>query len=125
MGCLLATVYSCRRAEIKVCSGKIDKMTDTTIVTKIGDYDITFDTKKAEYTHGAVMPGDSVTIHYIGDLKEKWGRALLVYLIPAKGNVVDAVYDESKELKTAPMSEEDARKLKEFVKKEKEERRMR
>lgn len=106
-----------------MCAGKINKMTDTTIVTKIGDYEITFNTKKAEYTNGVVMPGDSVTVHYIGDLKEKWARALLIRLIPSQSNVVNAVHDSSKELMTAPKSEEDVKQLEEFVKKEKEDRR--
>lgn len=114
--CLLALVVACSRKEIKVCSGLVDRMSDTSIVTKIGDYSITFDTKKAKYTNGVVMPGDSVTIHYVGDLKEKHATAAIVYLIPPKGNVVNAVYDPNKELKTAPMSEEDAKNLDEFVK---------
>lgn len=112
----------CHTKEIKVCSAKIDTMTDTTIVTKIGDYKITFDTKEARYTNGAVMPGDSVTVHYVGDLKEKHAVAAIVYLIPPKGTEVEAVYDPTKELKTTPMSEEDAKELDEFIKAEKKHR---
>lgn len=109
------TLAGCHTKQIKVCAGKIDHMSDTTIVVKIGDYDITFDVKKARYTNGVVMPGDSATIHYVGDLKERHAVAAIVYLMPAKGTVVDAVYDPTKELKTAPMSKEDAKELDDFV----------
>ena len=120
--CIAAIVISCKSKEVKVCSGQISRMSDTTIVAKIGDYDITFNTKKAEYTHGAVMPGDSVMIHYVGDLKEKKAIAAIVYLIPPKGNVVEAGYNPSKKLETAPLDEEDVKSMDEFVKKVKEDR---
>lgn len=119
----LLILAGCHTKEIKVCSGLIDHMSDTTITTKIGDYDIIFDVRKARYTNGAVMPGDSVTIHYIGDLKEKHAVAAVVYLMPPVGDVVEAGYDPSKELLTSPKSEEDVKKLDEFVEKVKADRR--
>lgn len=87
------------------------------MLTKIGDYDIAFDIKKAEYSNGAVMLGDSVTVHYIGDLKEKKGRAVLIYLMPKPGRVVEAVYDPSKKLEVSerPLTEEEIKATKQFV----------
>lgn len=94
-------------------------MTDTTMVTSMGDYAITFDTKKAQYTNGAIMDGDSVVIHYVGDLKERKAKAAIVKLIPKKGRVVEAVYDPSKELEVSeqPMSKDEEKHLEGFVKK--------
>lgn len=93
------------------------------MVTRIGDYKITFDTKHAKCDNGMVMAGDSVVVHYVGDLKEKKALAALIRLIPPQGNIIKAGYDPTKELKTAPMSDEDAKKLDKFVKKVKEDRR--
>lgn len=94
-------------------------MTDTTMVATMGDYAITFDTKKAQYTNGAIMDGDSVVIHYVGDLKERKAKAAIVKLIPKKGRVVEAVYDPSKELEVSeqPMSKDEEKHLEGFVKK--------
>lgn len=112
---VLFAVQSCRK-EIKVCTAKVQEVTDSTSMkTMIGDYEITFDMSKARLTNGAVMPGDSVRINYIGDLKERKAKALIVYLIPKPGNVVDAVYDPNKELLTKPMDPEDKKRLDEFV----------
>lgn len=92
-------------------------MSDTTLVAQIDKYDIVFDTKKARIDNGAVMIGDSVTVHYIGDLREKKARALLLCLIPKKGTVVEAVYDPSKELKVKeePMSDEQIEAIEKYA----------
>ena len=92
-------------------------MSDTTMVAQIDKYDIVFDTKKARNDNGAVMVGDSVTIRYIGDLREKKARALLLCLIPKKGTVVEAVYDPSKELIVSdrPMTEQQVNDEKKFA----------
>jgi len=121
--CAALLAVSCHRREIKVCSAVVEQMTDTTMVTKIGSYSITFGTRQARYDNGAVMAGDSVIVHYVGDLKERHATAALIRLIPPKGNVVEAVYNPDKELETTPMSDEDAKKLDEFVRKVKEDRR--
>lgn len=94
-------------------------MTDTTMITGIGDYDITFDIKKAKFTNGAVMVEDSVTIQYVGDLKKLKATAAIVHLMPKKGRVVQAVYDPSKELEIdeKPMTKEEEKSLQNFVKK--------
>lgn len=96
-----------------MCSGKVKNLNDTVMVTAIGDYAIKFNIKKAEYTNGMIMIGDSVSVHYTGDLRDKKALALIVKLIPQKGVVVDATYDPDKELKTSerPMSEKAARDL--------------
>ncbi len=108
-------MQSCRK-EIKVCTAKVEQVADsTTMTTHVGDYAISFDISKARFTHGAVMPGDSVRINYVGDLKERKAKALIVYLIPKPGNVVEVGYDAGKELLTKPMDPEDRRRLDEFV----------
>lgn len=106
--CLVTVVFfnSCRE-EIKTTAVKIESMTDTTFVSKIDGRSITFDIKKAQYDNGFVMSDDSVVVYYVGDLRDGKVIAAVVRLIPKKGNVVDAVYDPSKDLKTAPMSEEE------------------
>lgn len=83
------------------------------MVTAIGEYDIKFNIKQTEYTNGMIMVGDSVSVHYTGDLRDKKALALIVKLIPKKGVVVDATYDPDKELKISerPMSEKAASDL--------------
>lgn len=100
---LLAVVvfHSCGNKEIKHCSGNIKSLNDTAFVVAIDGYDISFDTKQARYDNGFVMPGDSVHISYVGDLREKKVKAAMVHLVPKPSKVVDAVYDPTKELKTS------------------------
>lgn len=114
---VVLTMMSCQE-EIKTTRGLVKRMSDTTMVAQIDKYDIVFDTKKAKYDNGAVMVGDSVTIRYIGDLREKKARALLLCLIPKKGTVVEAVYDPSKELIVSdkPMTEQQVNDEKKFAK---------
>lgn len=90
---------------------------DTTAVVKVDKYDIVFDTKQARFDNGAIMQEDSVTIHYIGDLRDKKAKALLVRLMPKKGTVVEAVYDPSKELKVKeePMSDQQVEAIEKYA----------
>ena len=113
---VVLTMMSCQE-EIKTTRGLVKRMSDTTLVAQIDKYDIVFDTKKARIDNGAVMIGDSVTVHYIGDLREKKARALLLCLIPKKGTVVEAVYDPSKELKVKeePMSDEQIEAIEKYA----------
>lgn len=97
---VLLVVCSCQK-EIKHCSGNIKSLNDTAFVVAIDGYDISFDTKQARYDNGFVMPGDSVHISYVGDLREKKVKAAMVHLVPKPSKVVDAVYDPTKELKTS------------------------
>lgn len=111
----LLLLHSCGK-EIKVCTAEVKEVNDSTsMITKIGDYEITFDIKKARFTNGAIMTGDSVRISYVGDLTERKATAAIVHLIPKRGNVVNAGYDSSKELLTRPMSEDRLQKFENFV----------
>ncbi|MDD5785478.1 MAG: hypothetical protein PUD52_11200 [Prevotella sp.] len=103
-------LMSCQE-KIKTTQGKVIAQTDSTVKIHIDRYDIVFDTKKARCDNGEIMQGDSVAIHYIGDIREKKAKALLLRLIPQKGNVVEAIYDPSKELKTKKMTEQEQREF--------------
>ena len=107
---LVLIACSCQE-KIQSTHGKVKKMTDSTLVAIIDKYDIVFDIKDARYDNGAVMFGDSVIIHYVGDLREKKAKALLFKLIPQPGKVVEAVYDPSKELVTAPMTPDEKKQF--------------
>ena len=76
-------VSSCQE-KIQTTKAMVKKTTDTTLVATIDKYDIVFDIKQARCDNGAVMAGDSVTIHYIGDLRDKKAKALLLKLILTK-----------------------------------------
>lgn len=110
-------VTSCQE-KIKTTRGIVRNVSDTTTVVKVDKYDIVFDTKQARFDNGAIMQEDSVTVHYIGDLRDKKAKALLVRLMPKKGTVVEAVYDPSKELIVSdePMSEEQIKRLEKYAK---------
>ena len=114
---VVLAMTSCKD-KIQTTKGLVKRMSDTTIVATIDKYNIVFDTKKAKCDNGAVMPGDSVTIHYVGDLRDKRAKALLIRLMPKKGTVVEAVYDPSKELilSEEPMSEGEKASLEKYVK---------
>lgn len=93
----MAAMVSCKD-KIQTTKGVVKKTNDSALVVSIGKYDIVFSTKQARKDNEIIMKGDSVLIHYVGDLREKKARALLLHLLPRKGTVVDAVYDPSKEL---------------------------
>lgn len=107
-------VSSCQE-KIQTTKAMVKKTTDTTLVATIDKYDIVFDIKQARCDNGAVMAGDSVTIHYIGDLRDKKAKALLLKLMPQKGTVVEAKYDPSKELLTKPMTPEEQKEFEEGI----------
>lgn len=90
-------------------------MTDTTMVAKIDGHDITFDIKQAKYDNGFVMAGDSVTVFYVGNLRDGKVTAGLIRLIPRKPHIVDVKFDDSKELKTKTMTEEETKTFDEGV----------
>lgn len=109
---------SCSSDKIQKTTGTVKSIKDSTMLVAIDKYDISFDVSKARYDNGAVMKDDSVVIHYIGDLRDKEAKAVLIRLVTKKGTVVEAVYDPSKELITTPdpMPEEQAKKLEKFAK---------
>lgn len=109
---------SCSSDKIQKTTGTVKSIKDSTMLVAIDKYDIRFDVSKTRYDNGAVMKDDSVVIHYIGDLRDKEAKAVLIRLVPKQGTVVEAVYDPSKELITTPdpMPEEQAKKLEKFAK---------
>lgn len=94
---IVVGLTSCEE-KIKTTRGVVKRMTEKELIATIDKYEIKFDITKAKEDNGALMAGDSVVIHYIGDLREKQARALLMRLIPKQGTIVEAVYDPSKEL---------------------------
>lgn len=94
---IVVGLTSCEE-KIKTTRGVVKRLTDKELIATIDKYEINFDITKAKVDNGALMAGDSVVIHYAGDLREKQARALLMRLIPKQGTIVEAVYDPSKEL---------------------------
>ena len=94
---IVVGLTSCEE-KIKTTRGVVKRMTEKELIATIDKYEINFDITKAKVDNGALMAGDSVVIHYTGDLREKQARALLMRLIPKQGTIVEAVYDPSKEL---------------------------
>lgn len=97
-----ALLFAACSPEIKVCTGHVNSLNDSVMVLQIGEYEVSFDVVKARLTNGAVIPGDSVNVDYIGDLRKKQARAILINLIPPKGTVIDNTVDTTKELLTRP-----------------------
>ena len=94
-------ICSCEK-KIQTTKGKVRNIkTDSTMVLSIDKYDIEVDTRYVRYPNGAAMAGDSVVMNYIGDLRDKKVRALILNLIPQKGNYMEIGFDPSRELKTS------------------------
>ena len=119
LSAVILTFSSCEE-KLQMTTGKIKKMNDSTMVATIDKYDITFDMKQVRFDNGVVIPGDSAVIHYIGDLRDKQAKALLIKLIPPKPRIVEAVYNPDAELKTRPMSKEEQKEFEEGIKYAKE-----
>lgn len=94
---IVVGLTSCEE-KIKTTRGVVKRLTEKELIATIDKYEIKFDITKAKEDNGALMAGDSVVIHYTGDLREKQARALLMRLIPKQGTIVEAVYDPTKEL---------------------------
>lgn len=112
--CLVAmtALFSCTE-KLNTTKVIVECLTDTAFTARIDGREITFDITQARYDNGMVMSGDSACVHYVGELRDGKVKVALVRLIPKKGNVVDAVYDPSKELKTKPMTEDEAKRVEE------------
>lgn len=95
--------------EIKTCEGRVKDVNDSTMVVKISDYEVSFDTKDMRFANGFVIAGDSVVMQYVGSLRSKSVKGLLVRIIPTAGKVVTAGEDTSKDLKTRPFETDSAR----------------
>lgn len=91
------------------------------MVTIVGDYSIAFDITQTRYDNGLVQPGDSVNVHYVGNLRDKKAKAVLVNLIPRKGVIMEITGepDMSKELKTKEMEADEQKAIDEFVRESK------
>jgi hypothetical protein len=102
---------SCRH-EIKhdKTTGIVDEINDTAMVVRtVSDGKVKFDITVASFTHGAVMYGDSVIVHYAGDLSKKRALAESVFLIYRQGTIVEIKHgevDEKNQLKTRPVEKE-------------------
>ena len=112
---VLSLFASCQE-KMQTCHGKVKRMTDTTIVATVDKYEILFDTRDASFLNGAVLLGDSAVFNYVGDLRKKEVKAMMVNLIPPKPHYIKPGYDPAKELKTAPISEGEKEQLDAFVK---------
>lgn len=120
----LATLFiaSCGKKEMTTVKATITEMTDTTITAKVENDSMLFSTKKATYTNGAVMSGDSVVIYYVKGFGKKHATAAVVELIPPKGTIVEVGTDTTKELKAVPMTDEEVKEFDNFVEHEKQRR---
>ena len=79
----------------------LQKMGDSTMFATIDKYNIAFVMSNVLYDNGVIIPGDSAIIHYIGNLRDKQARVLLIKLIPPKPRIVEAVYNPDAKLETA------------------------
>ena len=88
---------SCRHKIVRdECRALVDEINDSVLVGKIDGSKIKFDVRDASFTHGAVMYGDSVIIHYIGDLSMKRALAESVFLLDRPGKIIEVPKDPAK-----------------------------
>ncbi|MBQ3753707.1 MAG: hypothetical protein II864_09215 [Prevotella sp.] len=102
---MLLLSVSCSKVVKDKTSGLVDEINDSVMVLKIDGSKVHFDVTAASFTHGAVMYGDSVIVHYTGDLSKKRALAEAVYLIERPGTIVEVKegeIDSTKELLTRP-----------------------
>lgn len=104
--------FSCSD-EIKTCEGRVKDVNDSVMVVKISDYEVSFDTKDLQYTNGFVIANDSVVMHYVGNLRSKKVKGLVVRVVPAKSRIVTVGVDPTKELKSRPYENDSIRKAQE------------
>lgn len=102
-------VYASCSDEIKTCEGRVKEVNDSVLVMKISDYEVSFDTRDMRYANGFVIAHDSVVIQYVGSLRSKKVKGLLVRVIPNKGKVVTVGADADKKLETRPFESDSAR----------------
>ena len=112
---VVLTLASCEE-KVQVCRAKVKRLTDTTVVATIDKYEIVFDAKNTRFANGALIPGDSAIVSYLGNLRDKKAQALIIELIPPKGHYMTPGFNPNNELKTAPRSEKDIRDTENFLK---------
>lgn len=130
---VLLLSVSCRHKVVRdECRALVDEINDSVLVGKIDGNKVKFDISEAAFTHGAVMYGDSVIIHYIGDLSMKRAFAESVFLLERKSQIIEIPRDPAKrdttaELKVRPIDKQEmtvkkskgdrmARAIKEYAK---------
>jgi len=104
----LLTVSCRHKMEHGETRGLVDEINDTAMVVKIDGSKVKFDITVATFTHGAVMYGDSVIVHYVGDLSMKRALAETVFLIDRPSRIIEIPRDPAKrdttaEVKTMPL----------------------
>lgn len=105
---VLLLSVSCSKVVKDKTSGVVDEINDSVMVLKVDGSKVHFDITAASFTHGAVMYGDSVIVHYAGDLSQKRALAEAVFLIERPGTIVEVKVgeiDSTKELLTRPAEE--------------------
>ncbi len=117
---MLLTVSCRHKMEHGETRGLVDEINDSAMVVKIDGSKVKFDITVAAFTHGAVMYGDSVIVHYVGDLSMKRALAETVYLLERKGTVIELPKDPAKrdttaELVTKPVDPKDVARTKRGV----------
>ena len=104
---LLAVLAACSgKPELKEAKAVVKSMTDSTVVATIDGEEATLVAKDVRIVNGAYMPGDSVSLTYVGSLSSGKARAVIVTLIPKPSEVIEVGEDLSRELKTADVSAE-------------------
>lgn len=114
--CGLFGFASCSE-ELKTCSGKVSSFDADQLILEIGDYSIDFNLANLANSD-AIMPGDSVIVEYVGDLKEKHADAFGIKLITKQGTFIDNKVDYSKVLliDSVPMTPEQIKSMEASVK---------
>jgi len=120
---VLLLSVSCSKVVKDKATGLVDEINDSVMVLKIDGSKVHFDITAASFTHGAVMYGDSVIVHYTGDLSKKRALAEAVFLIERPGTIVElkeGEVDSTKELLTRPAEEGELEELDNLIRLTKE-----
>lgn len=99
---VLAALFfsSCADNSLKDARGKVVRFDKTVMVVSVDESEYTLNIQDARFSRDVALAGDSVSIHYLGDLSDN-ARAMLISRIPTASKVVEVGYDASKELLTA------------------------
>jgi hypothetical protein len=92
-------------------SGLVTEMTDSVMVVDVNGSQKVLDIVDAQYSNGAVQPGDSVAV------KCADGKASLIHLIPKASLEVNPEEMKDNELITRPATDEDVKAAEEYVEK--------
>ena len=115
---LAVITVSCSKIVKDKVTGLVDEINDSVLVARIDGSKVNFDIRDASFTNGAVMYGDSVIIHYVGDLSKKRALAEAVYLIARTGVIVEIKeneIDSTAELQTRPASPDQVKSIDKLI----------